>query len=1010
MSLRDRMGRFIRDATIRCHYSIWTKSHQTAGAFVRFEVLGLYDDAQRAETIATNLGSLPGVLTVRPNSTTGNVLVHLQTHDARIIDDIEHILQTLADPYADPAPSLRSLARKTRAAIQNLFQELRNGQSTAPRHVRHEQPYGHASTIDELLNHFRVDPQMGLDEAHVERSRREFGRNVLAGIRQRSKADIFAAQVFTFPCALLFGSAGLSLFLGDLLEAGAIVLVIGCNIAVGYFSESRAEELLDAWRELRAEWATVVRHGQQVHIAAADVVPGDVLVIRAGDPLPADARLFWTCDLFVDESMLTGESEPAEKNTLPVSLDAALADRRCMLFAGTVVVAGQGRAIVVATGESTELGAIEYALGQTNLRKAPMEQQLEELGKRVAKLAAASSTAVIVLGLLRGRPFTTLLRSAIALGVAAIPEGFPAVGTTALALASHRLRREGIVIRRLVAAETLGAVQVLCADKTGTLTENKMRVEELVLPNQGLLRVEWPSDPEIPIVVRAGNGQTISLIELRDLLRIVTLNADVTLDATNRQITGSGTEKALVEFARSLGYPVAERRSSVRRIHERRRTPDCAMMFTVHDHPDLGRIELVKGAPEQILTLATNLSELEKESVLTHNEILALRGLRVLGFAWRRAAEENEPFGYSFAGLIGLQDPPRQGVRDALAILSRAGISTHMLTGDQRPTALAIGRLVGLSEQHIHSRVTPSEKLEIVRQLQTAGQLVAMTGDGVNDGPALKAADVGIAMGRRGTDVARAVADVVLAGDDLPAIVKAIAEGRRLHDNVHRAIHYLAATNSSEVITMLVGAFVGITPLEPLQLLWVNILTDIAPALALAVEPAETNIMERPPRNPEDPLFSPNDLRRLLRHGTLMATSALTAYGAGAIFGSGPQYGRTMAFLSLITAQILYTQTCRAHSRQTDPALSAAVVTSFGLQTLAFGVPVLRSTLKLAPLSMSAIGTSLFLGAFPTWLTHMRPSPRTSEDILIFRRSAPKSLNIRETFEPEISNLETYCS
>lgn len=979
MSLRETIHRFARDTAIQCRRCIWPESSPSAGFFVRFEVLGLYDDACRAETISQTLGRISGVYNVRPNTATGRVLVHVQSLDERCIDEIERCLDALADPFADSAPSFGRFVRRLGKTSKKHFGRWNEGQirkgSGSSTQVRRERPHWHAATVDDVLTHFHVDPAIGLDETQVESSRLAFGRNVLAGIRARSSADILAAQIFTFPCALLFGSAGLSLLLGDILEAGAIVLVIGANIAIGYFSESRAEELLHAWGELRTEWAMVVRNGQQVRIAAADIVPGDVLVVQAGDALPADARLVEAHDLFVDESMLTGESEPAEKSTMPAHTNAPLAERRTMLFAGTVVATGEGRAIVVATGETTEIGAIERALGQTEIRRAPMEQQLDELGQRVAKLAAASSFAVVVLGLLRGRPFSDLLRGAIALGVAAIPEGFPAVGTMALALASHRLRREGIVIRRLVAAETLGAVRVVCADKTGTLTENKMRVQEVVLPGRGILRVEWNRQSEVGIVVSTPEGAPIALTELRDLARIAALNADVTLDATNRMTTGSGTEKALVEFAQALGYPVAERRTSARRIHERRRTPDRAIMLTVHDHPDLGHIDLIKGAPEQVLTMTTFLSDAEREHVMAQNETLASRGLRVLAFGWRFSTSENEPAGYSFAGLVGLQDPPRNGVREALRVLSQAGISTRMLTGDQRPTALAMGRLLDMPDHYVYSRVTPAEKLDIVQQLQTAGHLVAMTGDGINDGPALKAADVGIAMGRRGTDVARAVADVVLARDDLPAIVTAIAEGRRLHDNVRRAIHYLAATNSSEVITMLAGAIMGITPLEPLQLLWVNMLTDIAPALALAVEPAETNVMERPPRNPADPIFSPNDLRQLLGHATLIATGALASYGVGATFGSGPKQAQTMAFLSLITAQILYTQTCRAHSRQTDPALDAAVVASFGLQTLAFGIPGLRAILTLEPLGMGAVGTSLLFGVLPAWLTRKHPQP-----------------------------------
>lgn len=1009
MPLRDPLRRFIRNGAIRLHRRLWPAPTSPAGSFVRFEVPGLFGNERRAQSILRNLDHIDGVLDVRPNPSTGRVLLHLQSNDALTIEKVECQLSSLADPFADRAPSFTQAKRQLGKTIHHYVAQWKNrkqrAKSDSSANVLFEQPPWHTFTADKLLAFFQVCPQAGLDDTRVERLRHEFGRNVLAGIQSRTVFDILADQFFTFPCALLFGAAGLSLFLGDVIEAGAIVLVIGSNIAVGYFSESRAEELLHAWGEFRAEWATIVRNGHEMRIAAADVVPGDVLIIRAGDALPADARLVEAHNLFVDESMLTGESEPSEKNTLPTSIHTPLAERHAMLFAGTVVAAGQGRAIVVATGERTELGAIERALGRAEIRTAPLEKQLDELGKRVATLAGISSIAVIGLGLLHGQPFSVLLRSAVALGVAAIPEGFPAVGTTALALASHRLQREGIVIRRLVAAETLGAVSVVCADKTGTLTENRMRVQEVFLPARGILRVEWIHSPETQANVITADGISILREELQDLVRIAALNADITFDESGRISSGSGTEKALVEFAMVMGYPALDRRKSAHRIHERRRTPERQFMLTVHEHPDLGRIELIKGAPEQIINLTIGISEHEKQLILTQNELMASHGLRVLAFGWRKGRHDDD-FGYSFVGLIGLQDPPKSGVREATTILSRAGITTRMLTGDQQKTALAVGQLLGIPENHIHSRVTPVEKLEIVQKLQMAGHLVAMTGDGVNDGPALKAADVGIAMGKRGTDIARAVADVVLAGDDLPAIITAITEGRRLHDNVRRAIHYLAATNSSEVMLMLLGAAIGITPLGPLQLLWVNILTDIAPALALAVEPAENDSMCRPPRSAQAPLFSPNDLRQLLEHAALMATGALSSYGLGATFGLGPGPARTMTFLSLVTSQILYTQTCRAHSAQPDPALRWAVAVSFGLQAAAIGIPGLRRVLDIHPIGLGAIGTSVAVGALPTWLTRKRTRTTFPNDSVIVIQNEISDNHQTPTSTDEIAKEE----
>lgn len=965
--------RFIRDAAIRGFRPNGSAIEPSAGILVRFDVPGLYDNPKLAVKIIEKLGQIQANCEIRPNIKTGRVLIFVK--NIQQLPEIENCLKSLADPLGDSPPSFSPIRRHLQRAFATFTAISQKTASPIQPPISPKKPLipipWHAQSANDVFAHFHVSPDMGLDDEQILASRAEFGRNVLGGIRTRSRFDILSAQLFTFPCALLFGAASLSLLLGDILEAGAIVLVIGSNIVVGYFSETRAEELLHACRELRAEWATLIRHGHEMRIPAADVVPGDVLVIHAGDALPADARLFEANNLFVDESMLTGESEPAEKTTDSASLRAPLAERRGLLFAGTVVVAGKGKAIVVATGENTELGAIERALGQTEVRTAPIEKQLDSLGKTVAKWAAASSIVIIGLGLLHGQPPLALLRSAVALGVAAIPEGFPAVGTTALALASFRLRREGIVIRRLVAAETLGAVSVVCADKTGTLTENKMQVRDIFLPEFGILEVHWSAE-NTAVIVEA-NGRKIESADYQKLIDIAVLNADVIFDESGRITSGSGTERALVEFATATGVGVQEKRQMIRRLGELRRSRERAFMATEHDHPELGLVELIKGAPEQVIELLSTCSDEEKRRIHAANEALASRGLRVLAFAWRQMKNPNEKNNYSFVGLVGLQDPPRTGVCEALKTLDGAGITTRMLTGDQKTTALAMSHLLGIAPEHVHSRVTPVEKLDIVRQLQTSGHIVAMTGDGVNDGPALKAADVGITMGQRGTDIARAVADVILASDDLPAIIKAIAEGRRLHDNVRRAIHYLAATNSSEVLTMVLGAAFGITPLGPLQLLWVNILTDVAPALALAVEPAALDILQRPPRNPETPVFSPNDLRQLLEHAALLATGALAAYGLGASLGRGPTYARSMAFLALVTGQILYTQTCRSDSSQSNPTLNWAIATSFGLQTLAFGNARLRSILDLEALGLIGVGTSLFLGALPAYLTRKRP-------------------------------------
>jgi Ca2+-transporting ATPase len=462
------------------------------------------------------------------------------------------------------------------------------------------------------------------------------------------------------------------------------------------------------------------------------------------------------------------------------------------------------------------------------------------------------------------------------------------------------------------------------------------------------------------------------------LARIAALNADVELSDVGKVVQGSGTERALVEFALAAGYPVSARRVSARRLSEERRSAERAFMVTVHDHPELGHIELVKGAPEQVVARCDLLEEARRDA-LSLNEAMASRGLRVLALAWRRNGRPGNDAPLVLAGLVGLRDPPRAGVKEALAALSRAGLRTLMLTGDQERTARAIGAELGIPPDAVHSRVTPEAKLDIVRALQRRGEIVAMTGDGVNDGPALKAADVGVAMGgaareRRGTDIARAVADVVLSDDDLPSLTEAVREGRRLHDNVRRAIAYFVATNASEVLTMLAGAVVGASPLTPLQLLWINLLTDVAPALALALEPAEPGVMRRPPRDPAERLLSPRDHRALAVDAALMSGASLTAYALGGRATAG-----TRAFTALVTAQLLHLRACRACAgdaeraplpspREDNPHVIRALAATSALQALALGVRPLGRLLGAERLRAGEIALAVAAGALPSLL------------------------------------------
>ena len=952
----------LRTATSRV---VGSRTHREGTGRLRLEVPGALGNPLVAAEIQSSIESLKGVRRAHVNLHSGRLLVLLDAPSDEVANEVRAALAKLVDPMAPPPPSLRRLAKQGVETIRRSLDRRRRAAIASSLPDGAAFPW-HAEPIENVVAAFETSTTEGLSPVKAADELRRLGPNVLTGIPRRTTWDILAGQIFTVPTALLGGAMGLSLLLGDVLEASAILFVVGTNVAIGYFTEARAEELLHAFRELRADQALVMRGGREMLVDAAELVPGDLLLLRQGQLIPADARLVEVDDEFsTDESTLTGESTPVEKAVDQVPKETPLADRIGMVYAATSVATGSAKAIVVATGSRTEVGAIERALSESLQRAAPLEKQLSQLGKTLAGLSLASSAAVVGFGLLRGQPLSMLARSAVALGVAAIPEGVPAVGTTALALASQRLRQRGIVIRRLAAAETLGAISVICADKTGTLTENRMRVAALYLPHHGSLQVEWSPDHETMRLVRS-DGSELDPQAVHDLSRIAALNADVDITSAGEVVKGSGTEQALVEFAMAAGYPVTWRRRQARRVREQRRSAELPIMVTVHEHPELGVIELAKGAPEPIVERCDDLSSQERAEILEHNDEMASKGLRVLAFAWRRDGSRSSTEPLVFAGLIGLRDPPRPGTKEALATFARAGIETQMLTGDQARTAAAIGNELGIPASLIRSRVTSTDKLAIVRALQDEGRMVAMTGDGVNDGPALQAADVGVAMGMRGTSIARAVADVVLATDDLPSLALAVEEGRTLYDNVRRAIEYLVATNMSEVAVMLLGSVAGVFPLGPLQLLWLNVLTDIAPALVLAAEPSEPDVMTRPPRDPNVPLFGPKDHRRLGAQSGAMAAAALASYGVGASRrGAGP-YASTMAFASLMTSQLLHTRRCRSHTRGAHRNLDLVLAGSFALQAIALGVPAVRSALGATRLSVGDLGIALGLGALPS--------------------------------------------
>jgi Ca2+-transporting ATPase len=699
-------------------------------------------------------------------------------------------------------------------------------------------------------------------------------------------------------------------------------------------------------------------------------VPGDVVVLEAGAQVPADGRLVQAAALRVSEASLTGESEAVEKDeSARLAVDTPLAERRTMVYLSTTVLAGSGLAVVTATGAITELGRIGQLVSEAGERTTPLERQVEDLGRRLIGLAVAICAVVGLAGILHGQPVGLMLETAISLAVAAIPEGLPAVTAVALAAGLWRLARVGGLIRRLPAVETLGATTVICADKTGTITENQMTVTRVELPGR-LITVTGGGRSAAGAFLEDGRPlDPLADPGLARLLTVAVLVNDASIDARPDGLAAHGdpTETALLVLALKAGL---EARTLARQWPRQRAIPfdpTTRFMATFHLSPDGERLLAVKGAPGVVLERATHrqvgateapLDDRDRAALLEANRTLAGRGLRVLAIGCRPdgGSADERVDGLTFLGLVGLEDPIRSGVREAIARCAEAGVRTVMLTGDQRSTAEAVGRELGLPPDAIRSRVAPEGKLELITGLQAAGEVVAMTGDGVNDAPALARADIGVAMGRHGTDVAREAADLVLTDDNFATIVRAVEEGRVIYANLRKVIRFLFSCNLSEILTIFGAILFGLpAPLLPLQILWVNLVTDILPAMALIRDPAEPDAMRRPPRDPREPLVTWRLGGRMLLEGALLAAGVSTAY-LWAVWQDGPgPRANTIAFLALVLIHPLQALTCRSETvgwwrLPPNRLVWVSLAVLAGVQALTVAWPPLARLLHTAPL------------------------------------------------------------
>lgn len=859
-------------------------------------------------------------------------------------------------------------------------------------------------SVDETLNELNAD-SAGLSSERAAERLAQYGPNKLKEAEKPGFRKRFLTQMKDPMLIILLAAAGVSALTGAIAgesewaETIIILAVVLLNAVLGVLQESKAEAAIEALQTMTAATCKVLRDGKMAVLHSDELVPGDVVLLEAGDAVPADGRIIESASLKIEEAALTGESVPVNKmldalGAAQKQADVPLGDRKNMCYMGSTVVYGRGKTVITATGMSTEMGKIAGVLSNTKDEQTPLQRKLDELGRLLSKMVLGICVFIFAFNLFMARGELTasghaleaVLKTfmvAVSLAVAAIPEGLATVVTVVLSIGVTKMSRENAVIRRLTAVETLGCTQVICSDKTGTLTQNKMTVVEHI-------------------------GETLSVASAMAVCSDAVLNDE-------DQAEGEPTECALVNFACSVGAKKRDLEKKSPRIDEAPFDSARKMMSTVHKSGE-GFVQYTKGAPDALLSRCTHyfesgkilpMTDAKRREILNSNKAMADRALRVLAVAkrdWAEKPENNAPEYLErdlvFLGLTGMIDPIRPEVKAAIAECRGAGIRAVMITGDHRDTAVAIAKELGIitdesqavtgaeldrfsdeqlrervTEYGVYARVQPEHKTRIVQAWKARGAVTAMTGDGVNDAPSIKSADIGIGMGITGTDVTKNVADMVLADDNFATIVVAVGEGRRIYDNIRKAIQFLLASNMSEVLGVFCATLMGFTLLNPVHLLFINLVTDCFPALALGMEKAEPDVMNRPPRNSREGIFAGGLLGDIIYQGILVTALTILSYWMGNFFETGvfslpagvSEHGMTMAFLTMSMCEIFHSFNLRSQRNSVfslhgqNPVLWAAMIGSLILTTAVLEVPFLANAFGFTPVGAAEYGVALCL-------------------------------------------------
>lgn len=854
----------------------------------------------------------------------------------------------------------------------------------------------HQRTVEDALRVLDTSPE-GLPGDEAKRRLLEYGPNELKEAKKRTPLGMLLDQFKDFMILVLIGAAVISGIIGEAVDTIAIMVIVILNAIIGFVQEYRAEKAMEALKLMASPTAVAVRDGVTTSIPSTDIVPGDIVILDAGMIVPADMRLIESARLKVEEAALTGESVPVEKSVLPLHEERVpLGDRRNMAYKGTIVSYGRGKGVVVSTGMETELGRIATMLQEEEEVKTPLQKRLATVGQRLGITALAICAIVFIVGILRGEPPVLMFLTAVSLAVAAIPEALPAVVTISLSLGAMKMVKQNVLIRKLPAVETLGSVTYICTDKTGTLTLNRMKAEEICADGR-----IFPVS-EVKTHIKEEEGTAFSS-PLHSLMTAMALSNDARLNAEGK-VTGDPTEAALFEAAGAAGFEKGVLEKGFPRVAEIPFDSDRKCMTTVHQvsggiADEKGFISITKGGVEVIIDKSANIltssgiKDFDREELFRESERMAADGLRVLALGIRRwdalpedMTHDHVEEGLTILGFVGIMDPPRGEAMEAVSLCKSAGIKPVMITGDHPITARAIARRLGIIDDggevmtgprlerlpmeefeekvegvRVYARVAPEQKLKIVKALQDKGEFVAMTGDGVNDAPALKRADIGIAMGITGTDVSKEASHMILLDDNFATIVGAVREGRKIYDNIRKFFKYLLTSNSAEIWTIFLAPFLGLPmPLLPIHILWINLVTDGAPSLALTVEPAEGDVMKRRPRPPEEGLFAGGMWQHILWVGLLMG--GVTLFTQAWSIRTGHSHWQTMVFTVLCLSQFGHVLAIRSEKKSlftqrllSNKPLLLAVGVSFFLQMATIYVPAFNHVFKTEPLEPSEL-------------------------------------------------------